>query len=128
MRPFVIFNCAMTLDGRISTKYGDTNISDEKDLLRVHRIRRDVDGIMVGIGTVLADDCRLTVHKLSGKNPVRIVVDSFARTPLNFRILNSDRAFAFRLYPEEIKDVKPHIDHKMSGGHQGAADNFQKIF
>ena len=48
---------------------------------------------MVGIGTVLADDPRLTVHKINAKkedNPVRVVVDNKARTPLNFRILNDD--------------------------------------
>ena len=93
MKPYVILNAAMTLDGKIATKTGSSEISGQKDLERVHEIRKDVDGIMVGIGTVLADDPRLTVHKINAKkedNPVRIVVDNKARTPLNFRILNDD--------------------------------------
>ena len=93
MKPYVILNAAMTLDGKIATKTGSSEISGQKDLERVHEIRKEVDGIMVGIGTVLADDPRLTIHKKKKKkedNPVRIVVDNKARTPLNFRILNDD--------------------------------------
>ncbi|WP_297982037.1 2,5-diamino-6-(ribosylamino)-4(3H)-pyrimidinone 5'-phosphate reductase [uncultured Methanobrevibacter sp.] len=93
MKPYVILNAAMTLDGKIATKTGSSEISGSDDLERVHEIRKDVDGIMVGIGTVLADDPRLTVHKINAKkedNPIRVVVDNRARTPLHFRILNDD--------------------------------------
>ena len=93
MKPYVILNAAMTLDGKIATKTGSSEISGKKDLVRVHKLRKEMDGIMVGINTLLADDPRLTVHKIDSKkedNPVRIVVDSKARTPLDFRILNSD--------------------------------------
>ncbi|WP_067260377.1 2,5-diamino-6-(ribosylamino)-4(3H)-pyrimidinone 5'-phosphate reductase [Methanobrevibacter cuticularis] len=93
MRPYVILNAAMTLDGKIATKTGSSEISGEEDLKRVHELRRDVDGIMVGINTVIADDPRLTVHKIPSKkqdNPIRVVVDNKARTPLNSRILSDD--------------------------------------
>ncbi|WP_295618060.1 2,5-diamino-6-(ribosylamino)-4(3H)-pyrimidinone 5'-phosphate reductase [uncultured Methanobrevibacter sp.] len=93
MKPYVILNATMTLDGKIATKTGSSEISGKEDLERVHEIRKEVDGIMVGIGTVLADDPRLTVHKINAKkedNPVRVVVDNRARTPLDFRILNDD--------------------------------------
>ena len=93
MKPYVILNAAMTLDGKIATKTGSSEISGKEDLERVHEIRKEVDGIMVGIGTVLADDPRLTVHKINAKkedNPIRIVVDNKERTPLDFRILNDD--------------------------------------
>ena len=86
-------NAAMTLDGKIATKTGSSEISGQKDLLRVHHLRKEMDAIMVGINTVLADDPRLTVHKISSDpedNPVRVVVDSKARTPLDYRILNSE--------------------------------------
>lgn len=93
MRPYVILNAAMTLDGKIATHTGSSNISGKEDLERVHQIRKDCDGIMVGIGTVLADDPRLTVHKINARpedNPVRVVVDSRCRTPEDARITNGD--------------------------------------
>jgi 2,5-diamino-6-(ribosylamino)-4(3H)-pyrimidinone 5'-phosphate reductase len=93
MRPYVILNAAMTLDGKIATHTGSSNISGKEDLERVHQIRKECDGIMVGIGTVIADDPRLTVHKIDAKpgdNPVRVVVDSKCRTPADARITNGD--------------------------------------
>jgi 2,5-diamino-6-(ribosylamino)-4(3H)-pyrimidinone 5'-phosphate reductase len=93
LKPYVILNAAMTLDGKIATKTGSSEISGKEDLIRVHKLRKEMDAIMVGINTLLKDDPRLTVHKIEAKsedNPVRIVVDSKARTPLNFRILNKD--------------------------------------
>jgi len=83
----------MTLDGKIATRTGSSEISGQEDLLRVHRLRKEMDAIMVGINTVLADDPRLTVHKISANlndNPVRVVVDSKARTPIEYRILNHE--------------------------------------
>lgn len=93
MRPYVILSAAMTLDGKIATKTGSSNISGKKDLERVHELRKECDAIMVGIGTVIADDPRLTVHKIDANpddNPVRVVVDSKCRTPIDARITNSD--------------------------------------
>ncbi len=90
-RPYVILNAGMTLDGKIATKSRDTKISCYEDLIRVHILRSKVDAVMVGINTVLNDDPRLTVHKIkSKKQPIRIVVDSRARTPLHSRILNNE--------------------------------------
>lgn len=89
----MILNAAMTLDGKIATRTGSSEISGKEDLIRVHNLRKEMDAIIVGINTLLIDDPRLTVHKVEANpedNPVRIVVDSKARTPLNFRILNSD--------------------------------------
>ncbi|WP_042704279.1 2,5-diamino-6-(ribosylamino)-4(3H)-pyrimidinone 5'-phosphate reductase [Methanobrevibacter arboriphilus] len=93
MRPYVILNAAMTLDGKIATKTGSSEISGLEDLKRVHELRKEVDGIMVGINTVLIDDPRLTVHKITSEksdNPIRVVVDNKARTPIESRILNDD--------------------------------------
>ncbi|KXA95135.1 5-amino-6-(5-phosphoribosylamino)uracil reductase [candidate division MSBL1 archaeon SCGC-AAA259E19] len=86
-RPYVILNAAMTLDGKISSLAGDSRISCKKDLDRTHKLRAEVDGVMVGIGTILADDPSLTVRRVSGKNPVRIIVDSRGRTPPEARVL-----------------------------------------
>ncbi len=93
MKPYVILNAAMTLDGKIVTASNSSNVSGDKDLKRVHELRKNVDGIMVGIGTVLADDPRLTVHKIDANpedNPVRVVVDSKCRTPIAARVTNKD--------------------------------------
>ncbi|MGX8694679.1 MAG: 2,5-diamino-6-(ribosylamino)-4(3H)-pyrimidinone 5'-phosphate reductase [Methanobrevibacter sp.] len=93
MKPYVILSAAMTLDGKIATETGSSNISGPEDLKRVHELRRECDAIMVGIGTVLADDPRLTVHKVDADpedNPVRVVVDSRCRTPIAARITNKD--------------------------------------
>ena len=93
MKPYVILNGAMTLDGKIATKTGNSEISGPEDLLRVHQIRKDVDAIMVGIGTILTDNPRLTSYRVSSNkedNPIRIVVDNKARTPLNYKIFNDE--------------------------------------
>lgn len=93
MKPFVHLNSAMTVDGKIATSNSSLQISGKNDLIRVHKLRKKYDAIMVGIGTVLVDDPRLTVHKIESHaedNPVRIVVDSKARTPRNARVLSDD--------------------------------------
>lgn len=87
-RPYVILNAAMTLDGKIATAEGDSRISCEKDLVRIHRLRASVDAVMVGVGTVLADDPSLTVRRARGKNPVRVVADSLAKTPPGAKVLD----------------------------------------
>jgi diaminohydroxyphosphoribosylaminopyrimidine deaminase/5-amino-6-(5-phosphoribosylamino)uracil reductase len=83
-RPFVILKSAMTLDGKIATRTGDSRwVSGEESRLQVHRMRDYVDAVMVGIGTVLADDPRLTVRIPGGGQggPLRVVVDPELRTP-----------------------------------------------
>lgn len=91
-RPYVILSAAMTLDGKIATKIRDSKISCLEDLKRVHKLRASVDAIMVGIGTVLTDDPKLLVKYAEGKNPVRVVVDSKARTPLNAKVVTEKGA------------------------------------
>ena len=91
MKPHVILNAAITLDGKIASKTRDSRISCREDLIRVHKLRSSVKGIMVGINTAIIDDPRLTVHKIpSKKNPIRIIVDSRARIPLSARVFSGD--------------------------------------
>jgi len=94
-RPYVIINAAMTIDGKIATKKGESNISSKDDLIRVHKMRASVDAIMVGINTVLVDDPSLKVKYCNGKNPIRIVVDSKARTSITSRIISDKDAQTF---------------------------------
>ena len=90
-RPFVILKSAASLDGKIATRSGDTKwITNEKSRGFLHKLRNEMDGILVGIGTIEADDPSLTtrLNGKRGKDPVRIVVDSSLKIPLDARVLN----------------------------------------
>jgi 2,5-diamino-6-(ribosylamino)-4(3H)-pyrimidinone 5'-phosphate reductase len=89
VRPYVILNAAMSLDGKIATVTGDSKISCEEDLDRIHLLRASVDAVMVGLGTVLADNPSLTVRRASGENPLRVVVDSLGKTPPDAKVLDA---------------------------------------
>lgn len=85
----ITINGAMTVDGKIATTSGDSKISSREDLLRVHRLRASADAIVVGISTILADDPRLTVRLVKGKNPARVIVDSRGRIPIDSQIMHT---------------------------------------
>ncbi|HIJ06137.1 MAG: 2, 5-diamino-6-hydroxy-4-(5-phosphoribosylamino)pyrimidine 1-reductase [Methanomicrobiales archaeon 53_19] len=98
MRPYIIINAAISADGKLSTRERcQVPISGSEDFARVDRMRADCDAILVGIGTVLADDPSLTVkspalreerkNRKADENPVRIVLDSDAQTPTTADIL-----------------------------------------
>ncbi len=83
-------NCAMSPDGKIATKeHRQIRISSAQDMERVKSLRASVDAILVGIGTVLADDPHLTVKGMPPeKNPLRVVLDSHGRTPDGAKVVN----------------------------------------
>ena len=93
MQMQITVNAAMTVDGKIATHQGDSAISSKEDLIRVHKLRASVDGILVGISTVLADNPKLTVRlgrkQAKDKHPTRIIIDSAGRTPLDSQILRT---------------------------------------
>lgn len=122
MKPQVILNAAMTLDGKIATRTGSSDISGKEDLLMVHRLRKEMDAIMVGINTVVADDPRLTVHKIPArpeKNPIRVIVDSQGRTPIKARILNDEAltivVVSDNASPEKIKHLRERAEVMVCG-------------
>lgn len=89
-KPFVVMKTAMTLDGKIAATTGDSKwVTGEEARLMVHRLRDRYDAIMVGIGTVLADDPALTTRLpvAKGRDPIRVIVDSQARLPLESRVV-----------------------------------------
>ena len=98
MRPYIIINAAMSADGKLSTRERrQVRISGSDDFSRVDELRAACDAILVGIGTVYADDPSLTVkspvlreerkNRKADENPVRIVLDSDAKTPTTADIL-----------------------------------------
>jgi diaminohydroxyphosphoribosylaminopyrimidine deaminase/5-amino-6-(5-phosphoribosylamino)uracil reductase len=87
-RPRVLYKWAATLDGAVATRTGDSRwISGEASRREVHRLRAELDAVLVGVGTVLADDPQLTVRLVPGRDPLRVVADRRARTPPTARVL-----------------------------------------
>lgn len=74
-RPHVIISAAISIDGKMATHTGRSNLSSKKDLIRVHNLRKSVDAILVGKNTINSDDPILTVRYVKGKNPIRIILD-----------------------------------------------------
>ncbi len=84
---------AQTLDGRIATRTGHSQWISGQDSLRLaHQLRASHQAVMVGVGTVLADNPRLTVRNVPGPSPLRIVVDSTLRLPLDAAVLTDGAA------------------------------------
>ncbi|MBQ3337409.1 MAG: bifunctional diaminohydroxyphosphoribosylaminopyrimidine deaminase/5-amino-6-(5-phosphoribosylamino)uracil reductase RibD [Selenomonadaceae bacterium] len=91
--PFVTMKFACSLDGKIATVGGESKwISGEASRKFTHHLRDINDAILVGVGTVLKDNPSLTTRLVEGKNPVRVIVDSNARTPLNSTVVTDKSA------------------------------------
>lgn len=92
-RPSVTLSYAQTLDGRLATRGGSSQwIGGPESLRFAHQLRAAHQGIMVGVGTVLADDPRLTVRLVPGADPLRVVVDGALRTPPGAAVLRDGAA------------------------------------
>jgi 2,5-diamino-6-(ribosylamino)-4(3H)-pyrimidinone 5'-phosphate reductase len=131
MRPFVFVNIAMSADGKISTRERrQVRISGNEDYSRVDRIKAESDAIMVGIGTVLADNPSLTVkspelragRRAAGEdeNPIRVVVDSRGRIPLDADILQKGTgkrvvAVSREALPETVEALRQHATVVLAG-------------
>ena len=88
-RPHIILSAAISLDGKIATRNGDSKFSSKLDKIRVHKLRSKVDGILIGTNTLLRDNPILTVRYSKGKNPTRIILDSRGIIPSNSRIIKT---------------------------------------
>jgi 2,5-diamino-6-(ribosylamino)-4(3H)-pyrimidinone 5'-phosphate reductase len=122
MRPYVTINIAMSADGKISTRQRrQVRISGREDFLRVDQLKARSDAVMVGIGTVLADDPSLTVkgeelrrHRVDqgmDPHPIRIVIDSRARIPIHAEILHKGEgkrvvAVSREAPPERVREIE----------------------
>ncbi|MBW2988875.1 bifunctional diaminohydroxyphosphoribosylaminopyrimidine deaminase/5-amino-6-(5-phosphoribosylamino)uracil reductase RibD [Candidatus Woesearchaeota archaeon] len=90
-RPFVVVKAAMSLDGQIATRTGDSKYITGREARKlVHELRSSYDAVMVGSNTVIKDNPLLDVRLVKGRNPVKIVVDTKLKTPISSRIVSND--------------------------------------
>lgn len=128
MRPYVFINSAMSADGKISSFLRrQVRISGSDDLLRVDRLRAESDAVMVGVGTVIADNPKLRVKSEAlrawrlergmPENPLRIVADSRARTPPDAAVLGPGCIIAVSSSapPERIKGLSKRCEIAVCG-------------
>ncbi len=107
-RPFVIIKVAMSLDGRIATATGDSKyITSKEARTYVHKLRTEVDAVMVGLNTVVRDNPELTPRLYKGKEPMKIVVDSKLKIPKDCKLMREPSnliiATTNKVSKEEIK-------------------------
>lgn len=112
-KPFVVAQLGQSLDGRIATRTGDSRyIGSSASLDHLHRIRAHVDAVLVGIGTVLADDPQLNVRRCEGRNPARLVLDAKGRLPPHAKCLSGEdgaRRIVFR-GPDIMDDLPKGVE------------------
>lgn len=85
----IILSAAISIDGKIATRSGDSKLSSKKDLRRLHKLRSQVAAILIGKNTVNKDDPLLTVRYSKGRNPIRIVLDSCGTISNKSKILQT---------------------------------------
>jgi diaminohydroxyphosphoribosylaminopyrimidine deaminase/5-amino-6-(5-phosphoribosylamino)uracil reductase len=88
---WVVAQIGQSLDGRVATESGHSHyVNGEPALRHLHALRAMCDAVLVGVGTVIADDPQLTVRRVAGRNPVRVVIDPKGRAPLDARCFAED--------------------------------------
>jgi len=88
-RPHVTLSGAITLDGKLATRTGDSKLSTKRDKIRVYKLRSKVDAIIIGKNTAKIDDPLLSTHNIKGKNPIRVILDSNGTLDTNSRIIKT---------------------------------------
>ncbi len=113
--PYVVMKYAMTMDGKIATYTGQSKwITGDQARQRVHEDRRRYAAIMVGVGTVLADDPLLTCRLSNGRNPIRIICDTNLRTPLTSQVVTTAQDVP-TILATSCTDRKRHEPYEQAG-------------
>jgi riboflavin-specific deaminase-like protein len=119
---FVVGQIGQSLDGRVATASGHSHyINGPAGLAHLHRLRAIVDAVVIGVGTALADDPQLTVRRVAGPNPARVVIDPSGRLPASARMLTNDGVRRFVVagaharpeLPSEIEIIRLDIAQKL---------------
>ena len=107
-RPFVVAQLGQSLDGRIATPTGESRwINQSCALDHVHRLRATVDAVVVGVGTVVADDPMLNVRRVPGRHPARVVIDPSGRVPPDAKLFKNDGVRRLLIRNSETVGPKP---------------------
>src|SRR5699024_1978895 len=109
-KPFITLKSGITLDGKVATHtYNSKWITSEAARQDVHHLRNENMAILVGINTALKDDPALTTRIPNGRNPIRVVLDSTLKMPLDFQLVTDNQAetwiFTSQNYNEEKKET-----------------------
>ena len=126
-RPYVIMKTAMTLDGKIAAYTGDSKwVTNEESRKMVHELRSELAGVIVGIGTVLADDPMLTC-RLEGNHhqPVRIVVDSNLRIPVDSQLVKTAKDYRTYVISTEVEKSSINVNKFDDSKKQGFLDKLE---
>jgi len=110
--PFVLAQVGQSLDGRVATPTGDAqDVSGRDGIVHLHRCRALVDAVIVGVGTVVADDPSLSVRAVGGRNPVRVVVDCNGRMPERAKMLHDGGMSVLLMQADDvpIRDARHEI-------------------
>lgn len=92
MKPYIIVFSTTTIDGKIASKTRYSKLSCPIDLMRLHKLRSQVDAVMIGANTAIIDDPSLRLKYFEGRNPMRIIVDGLLRVPLKLRMFRDKLA------------------------------------
>jgi diaminohydroxyphosphoribosylaminopyrimidine deaminase/5-amino-6-(5-phosphoribosylamino)uracil reductase len=119
-KPYVVAQLGQSLDGRIATPTGASKyINGASALDFLHHLRASVDAVVVGVGTVLADDPLLTVRRVAGRNPSRVIIDPHGRLPRGAKCLCDGSADIYVVSTSENYDNAGITTLKMPTGSAG---------